>query len=161
MVHDLVNRPVDAGLDCSGDPGKTQQEFAKDCDINRLMDRVLKGQQEIPPDVRVGEYGDFSDVGTFQESMELLEYARGQFAALPARVRDRFDNDPMKLLEWVHDPKTTLEEANELGLLKDEARARLAKAAELEAQKAAAAAAQPAVVVPPGGVVVSTMKTTP
>lgn len=160
IVHDRFNPPGDPGLDCSGDPGHTMQEFRDEVDINRIMGRVLNGGQQLPPELRESMFGDFSEVGDFQEALQVLDRARWQFDSLPAAVRDRFKNDPGAFLAWVHDPGTTLDEANELGLLHEEARARqAAKKAELAAAEAAKQAQQPAVVVPAGGVVTSTLKT--
>lgn len=161
IVFDRFNPPGDPGIDCSDDPGYTQQEFKEEVDINRIMKKALLGA-EFPADVKVGSYGDFYDAPTFQQAMEIQSQAREQFEALPAQVRERFANDPAKFLAWVHDPKTTLEEANELGLLKEEASARLAaeeaaRAAQAvkDAQELGAYRSQ----AKPGGVVTETLKT--
>lgn len=126
VVHDRFNPPGDAGLDCSGDPGKTQQEFKDECDINRILGRMARGQ-EFPLE-KVGSYGDFSDVPTYQGALDLVRYAGEQFAQLPAKVRDRFKNDPAEMMAFVQDP-ANLREANELGLLKEEKAKALAEEA--------------------------------
>lgn len=97
----------------------TKQEFKNECDINRIMAKY-KVTGVLPEGMGVGRYGDFTGVEDFQHAQEILIQAETQFAALPSDVRDRFDNSPLRLLEFVADRKN-LEEAKKLGLLKDEA----------------------------------------
>lgn len=105
---------------------RTKQEFKNECDINRIMAKYLRTGVP-PPGVGIGRYGDFSSVGDFREAQECLVRAQGQFAALPAKVREKFRNDPGEFLKFVHDEKN-YDEALSLGLLKDEAVARKAAA---------------------------------
>lgn len=149
IVFDRFNPPGDDGIDCSGDPGKTQQEFRDEVDINRIMRRVIGGG-EFPPELRVGSFGDFSEVPDFRSSLDLIRHAEEQFQALPALVRDRFQNDAAKFLEWAHDPNTKLEEAEALGILRDDV------VAQLERDRVGG---KGAVTVPPGTVVTETLKT--
>lgn len=149
IVFDRFNPPGDDGIDCSGDPGRTQQEFKDEVDINRIMARVMGGG-EFPPEMKVASFGDFSEVPDFQKSLDLIMRAREQFAALPASVRDRFQNDPQKFLAWAHDPATTLDEAEQMGILREDVVARL------ERERVAG---KGAVTVPPGQVVTETLKT--
>lgn len=111
-------KPETPGLDCSNDPGKTQQNFKDECDINVLMARYEK--TGILPMSQKGEpaYLDVTGI-EFRTSMEILATARSAFAQLPAHLRARFDNDPAKLLDFVHDPDNR-DEAARLGLLKPE-----------------------------------------
>ena len=48
--------------------------------------------------------------------MRLVAEAQSVFEGLPADLRDRFGNDPARLLEFVHDPRH-LEESVSLGLI--------------------------------------------
>lgn len=95
----------------------TLQQFADDADINSLVRRFgITG--EIPVVSRQpAEYGDFSVVNDFQTAMEQLKRGQAAFDALPAKVRDEFDNDPARFWEFVQDPKS-VDKAVELGLLK-------------------------------------------
>lgn len=119
------------------EPSKTKQEFAEEADINRLMERyTLTG--EIPVGI-TGTYGDFSDAPDFMQAQEIVLRAQQQFAALPAKVRARFENDPAQFLAFVHD-EANYGELRELGLLSKEAEARAdAERAAAEAWVAAAA----------------------
>lgn len=144
-VHDRFNPPRVSGLYAGlsrkdvDKLDKTKQEFKQECDINYLMDRMVN-YGEMPRTLPVGRYGDFSEVGDYMEALQRVEDARVQFSELPAKVRDRFQNDPAKFLDWIH-TKGNLEEANELGLLSDEATKRIIAATAKKAEEAARAAA--------------------
>lgn len=135
VVHDRFNPPVVEGLVCG--EGKTHQEFKDECDINFIMSRALRSGV-FPPAVNVGRYGDFSEVGDYQEALETISRAKKQFAGLSSVVRERFDNDPGKFLAWLGSDKFNLDDAHEFGILSEEAQKRVADA---KAAKAAASAA--------------------
>lgn len=61
-------------------------------------------------------YGDFADGSDFQTHMDRIVSAQQQFDSLPAEIRDRFDNDPAELLDFVSD-ENNRDEAIELGLV--------------------------------------------
>jgi len=104
------------------DPGKYKalQSFKAECDINLIMDKVRKKQVHLQDLIRQdASYGDYSEAGDFMSAQKIIVHAKEQFAALPSRTRERFGNDPAKLLEFVHDDRN-LAEARSLGLLKPE-----------------------------------------
>lgn len=107
-------------VDCSGDVVLTKQEFARECDINAIMERFqVTGMQVDPGAVleREAFFGDFSaDFDFFGASNYLLESAR-LFDALPSKIRDRFGNDPFKLLVFMSDVANK-DEAVALGLVR-------------------------------------------
>jgi len=110
---------VGSVVDCSGDPGRTKQADAAACDINNILKRYEK-TGILPGMIRENpSYGDFSEAPDFQEALNLVRDAERQFGALDAPIRSRFDNDPAKFLEFVHNPSNIEEMAN-LGLLKPE-----------------------------------------
>lgn len=102
----------------SGGPGKTKQAAKDECDINQLMTRYQK-TGHLPPGMGVGRYGDFYTVDDFLSAQLVVKTAEIQFNSLPATVRERFNNEPSALLAFVANPEN-LEEARELGLLKEE-----------------------------------------
>lgn len=103
-------------VDCKGDLGFTVQADADDADINKVIARYNKSGQ-LPP-VRNGEpfYGDVSDIGDLQESLIRVQAADNLFMQYPAEVRERFDNNPVKMIEFLGDEKNR-KEAEELGLV--------------------------------------------
>lgn len=93
----------------------TIQADAEDLDINNIMARYLK--TGLVPSTRAqGFFGDASALPTFMEAQQVLIDAQMAFEALPAKVRDRFHNDPARFLEFLGD-KDNESEARALGLL--------------------------------------------
>lgn len=98
-------------------PSRTQVSFANDADINVLMQRfgVKDGALE-PAALDPRFYGDFSDVPDFRQALETTRTAQATFDTLPAKIKNRFANDPVRLWEFVND-QDNHEEAVTLGLL--------------------------------------------
>lgn len=104
----------DTGLHCR-DKTLAQQQFKDECDINILFARYLETGEM--PQVQQGlTYGNFEGIFDFQTAMNAVRTAEGLFTQLPARVKNRFANDPQKLLEFLADPENR-EEAEFLGLI--------------------------------------------
>jgi len=105
-----------AGIEFN-DPSLTQQQFANDADINTLVKRFGITDGAIPPAALDPQYfGDSSDVPEFRGALEATRTAQDRFEQLPAEIRNRFYNDPVKLWEFVNDEKN-VEESVKLGLL--------------------------------------------
>lgn len=112
------NPPV-VPAETSSAPSLTKQCFAADADINTIMDRYAKTGYMIDPSVnptRKPQFGDFSDVPTYQEAQQILIDAEEQFSALPSKIRERFENDPVNLLDFMSNP-ANYEEAVKLGIV--------------------------------------------
>lgn len=101
-------------LNCK-DKTLAQQQFKDECDINVLMGRYLE-TGEMPQLDSALSYGDFTGVYDFQTAMNAVRTAQGLFEQMPARIKNRFANDPQRLLEFLNDPEN-LEEAQFLGLI--------------------------------------------
>lgn len=116
--RDRTRQQVD--LSMGQDPtrsGRTKQEFADECDINKIVKLaestgILAHQSLNPP-----TYGDFTSGESYQSAMNQLIEADQAFAELPSRTRERFGNDPKRLIEFLQDPESR-EEAVKLGLVK-------------------------------------------
>lgn len=78
-------------------------------DINRLV------KSFTPPDPRQLQFFDTTELPDFREMQDTIVRVHDQFAALPSRLRERFNNDPTDLVEWLADPENQ-DEAVELGL---------------------------------------------
>lgn len=95
--------------------GRTKQSFKEECDINNLMAKYLRTgrmehvNQALPRFECVSGHD-------FQSAQNLIANAASMFEDIPSTIRARFDNDPGKLLDWVHDPKNA-QEATALGFL--------------------------------------------
>lgn len=83
----------------------TKQEFSAECDINNVMKRYQKSGVIEHRSSYEGRYGDFLDAPDYQTAANAIIAADEMFASLPSTVRREFDNDPVRFLEFVHDPK--------------------------------------------------------
>lgn len=118
----LVNprRATEFDLDHRNDVGDfeptlTKQADAEAADINNIMARFER-TGSLPDMIRSEpQYGDFSDVGSYQEALNIVQFAGEQFRALDAKIRARFENDPAKFLEFCNNPQNA-QEMIDLGL---------------------------------------------
>lgn len=96
-------------------PSRTQQQFLKDCDINVILQRYMRHgvDPRLPSE---GMFADFSNLPDLQEAMNTVIEAETAFAGLPSKVRREFDNDPVKLLNFLQDPGNR-DRAIEIGLI--------------------------------------------
>jgi phage internal scaffolding protein len=101
------------GVECL-DESLAVQSAAIDADINTIVRRFgITG--ELPQDVRVPLLDDFDQVFDFQSAQNALVAARESFMQMPADVRDRFQNDPHRFVEFCSNP-ANLPEMRKLGL---------------------------------------------
>lgn len=102
------------GLLCK-DKTLAQQQFKDQCDINVLFARYLETGEM--PQIQEGlSYGNFEGIFDFQTAMNAVRTAEGLFSQFPARIKNRFDNDPQKMLEFLSRDENR-EEAEFLGLI--------------------------------------------
>ncbi|WNK13757.1 MAG: internal scaffolding protein [Microvirus sp.] len=114
IVRDETTRIKDPGIDFTDDPGKTDHSQAKECDVNVIVARMIK--TGVSPAERGNPvYGDYSDVPSYQEALNIVHNAEEQFRHLDAVTRARFSNDPSAFLQFVGDARNT-EEMVKLGL---------------------------------------------
>lgn len=114
QVNPVSNRPH--SIDFSNEPIMTKQSSQQECDINYILKNFRKTGQLAHLNPTIGTYGDFDNATSYLEAQTMLIEADAAFLALPAEIRDRMNNDPAELLEFLHDPEN-YEEAVELGLL--------------------------------------------
>lgn len=98
-----------------GGPDMAKQEFKDECDINLIVPKaastgIINHLSKTPP-----TYGDFTGSLDYQEALNHIIAADDSFQELPANVRDRMNNDPGKLLDFLADEENN-EEAYKLGL---------------------------------------------
>lgn len=99
----------------TGWTGKVIQSSKEECDINNIMKKFERTGQ-LPDMIKTNpKYGDFSEPLSYQEAQNIVIHANEQFAALSAKVRERFSNNPQKFLEFCHDPENA-QEMVKLGL---------------------------------------------
>lgn len=95
-------------------PSMTSQAPAEDVDINKIVARIQKGQTVLASN---GEpfYGDVSDITGLQDALIKVQEANDLFMQYPAELREKFDNDPVKMVEFLENPEN-LDKAIEMGL---------------------------------------------
>lgn len=114
--YDVDAASVETGLVCA-DPSMAQQQFRDECDINVILERFnVTGQLPVVP--LNPEFGDFTGVYDYQSALNAVMAAEESFDALPARVRERFGNDPAAFVDFCLD-ESNREEIRQLGLLLD------------------------------------------
>lgn len=98
-------------------PSLTRQEFAEECDINTIMARYEDGGAISHVNRAEPIFLDTTLYPDLQGSLDAFKIATAQFAALPAKVRKEFDNDPEKFVQAATDPEY-LDRFREWGLAK-------------------------------------------
>ena len=89
-------------------PSQTLQSFKDDADINCIIARFENTGVLVDPTVpvsRVPQFGDYSNMPSYQEAQNVLVAANNAFSSLPSKVRERFGNDPAAYFEFVQSLK--------------------------------------------------------
>lgn len=76
----------DPGLDCSGDPGLTDQAPAKDADINNIVATYYK-TGILPGRDGPQVFADVSDAPTYQDALQTVINAENAFMTLDGKTR--------------------------------------------------------------------------
>lgn len=93
----------------------TQQQFKEECDVNNILSKYRRTGMVSHLAKHQGNFGDFSSVEEYQVSLDKLMTAQRSFESLPSEIRNRFENDPAKLIQFLDD-KENDQEAISLGL---------------------------------------------
>lgn len=115
----MVNRPRVQKIFTK--PSKTQQSFKDECDLGKTIRKFARsadGRLSLAKAYGFAEglvFDDHSSVPSLQSAYDIVSQANSSFEALPAILRKRFDNDPIRFVEFVNDPKN-LDACRELGL---------------------------------------------
>jgi len=112
----------------TGTEGGAKQSFKDECDINTIVEKFGLGY-ELPENIRLPQYGDFTNITDFHTAMNATARAREAFEQLPAEIRSKFNNDPGAYIDFCLNPENR-EDLKKMGLLSQEAIERDQKAAE-------------------------------
>jgi phage internal scaffolding protein len=97
----------------------TNQSDMDGTDINVIMAKYEKTglvTDLLTGGIRKPVYGDFTGIGNYHDLRIRLARANELFDALPASTRNKFDNDPQNLLDFIADTKNA-REMLDLGLI--------------------------------------------
>lgn len=89
-------------------PSQTLQSFKDDADINCIIARYENTGVLVDPTVpvsRIPNFGDFSDLPTYQEAQNVIIAATNAFDTLSSKIRERFNNDPAAYFDFVRSLK--------------------------------------------------------
>lgn len=95
---------------------RTRQEFKDQCDINKIINRHMMTGEITHINQRVPRYADTSKVPDYLNAMIIVKQAEMLFNSLPAVIRERFKNQPDRMVEFCQDDKN-YDEAVKLGLI--------------------------------------------
>lgn len=93
----------------------TVQSPTEEVDINKIMARISKGQTVLTSQ-GTPFYGDVSDFDGLQDALIKVQDAEDLFMQYPADLREKFDNDPSLLVDFLAD-EANRSEAEALGLI--------------------------------------------
>ena len=99
----------------NNEPSMTDQSQADDCDVNLVMNRVLKTRDESILKRKQGFYAEVSEFRDLGTHLMQVQEAQEAFMALPAELRRKFNNNPVEMIEFLDDP-SKIEESITLGL---------------------------------------------
>lgn len=99
-------------------PSRTVQSDREGTDLKILLEKYVETGEIPTVQLPVGEPldGDFTGLPDFQEMQNMLIDIQEQFDALPSKVREKFANDPMAMVQFLQD-ENNIEEAVKLGLM--------------------------------------------
>lgn len=102
-----------SGVKCE-DPSLAVQDW-KHTDINEIVKNFgVTGQVPqipVPPQLDM-----FVEPMDYRECLDAIRAADGMFASFPADVRSKFENDPAKFLDYMHEPGHE-DELRKMGLM--------------------------------------------
>lgn len=108
---DLVSR--ETGIECP-EPTLAQQQFKEECDINEIVRRFgLTGN--VPTTAVQPMVGDFEGITDYHSALNVVIAANENFYRLPASVREKFNHEPQKFVDFCIDP-ANIEAVREMGL---------------------------------------------
>jgi phage internal scaffolding protein len=97
--YDVDEASNESGISCP-EPTLAQQHCKDECDINYIVERFGVTGQLPPQTGPMPTYGDFTGIGDYRDALEAVRAADDAFMALPAKVREKFDNDPALFVDF-------------------------------------------------------------
>lgn len=100
-------------------PGRTKQSFKDEVDINKIIKKHARTGMITHVNKKQPFYGDVSSIGSYQESLEIVRNAEELFGNMSAEIRNRFNNEPQEMIDFLANPANK-EEAIKLGMILEE-----------------------------------------
>lgn len=103
-------------LTVTGDENKVDQSQKDNTDLSKILEPSRKAELLRHTVKFEGEYDDIPAI-EYQDALAIQAKADQMFEALPRHVKNKFENNPHKFLEFVNNPGN-VEEMKTLGLMK-------------------------------------------
>lgn len=108
--------PARPRVDCSKDVRLTKQADRDEADVHKIIAKYEKTGMISALNKAEPFYGDVSGYSGLQDAFIKVQEATDLFMDMSAEIRERFDNDPIKMVEFLENPDN-LEEAISLGMV--------------------------------------------
>jgi SHS2 domain-containing protein len=82
----------------------TQQHFAHGADVRNIISQYDRTGLIANVARGVAQYGDYSEINEYRESLDLINNANDMFQQLPAEIREIFKNDAGDFFEFATNP---------------------------------------------------------
>ena len=106
---------IETTVDCSNSPSLTKQSFSEQADINSIVAKFERTGM-IENKLTTPYYGDVSEIKNYHEALNTVREAQELFMTMDASVRNTFENDPQKLIDFLDD-ENNYDKAVELGIV--------------------------------------------
>jgi len=97
------------------EPSKTDQQWKKSCDVNEIVTKYKRTGQLSHVRSQQPVYQDVSEIPDLLTSLTQVQKAKDAFLTVPAELRKKLDNDPVKFIEYLNEPSNN-DEAIKYGL---------------------------------------------
>lgn len=97
------------------EPGLTKQAFMPECDINNIIKKFEKTGMVNHLNEKQPFYGDVSNIASYADAINIVQEAEDLFMKMSPGIREKFNNDPEKMIAFLNDPKN-IDEAIKLGM---------------------------------------------
>lgn len=95
-------------------PSFTDETFKDECDISLMIEKYRVNR--IPPRTVNVSYGNSPTAEDYENAKFVLAECKSNFECLPSDIRDEFDNDISKYLNYISD-ETNIKDCYERGLV--------------------------------------------
>ena len=95
----------------------TQQSHAAAADVRNIIKQYDRTGLIANVNKGIAQYGDYSEINEYQESLNMVIEANANFAELPSHIREQFNNNAGIFFEFATNPKNS-EKMVEMGLAK-------------------------------------------
>lgn len=98
------------------EPVLTEQHHKDDCDINSIMSKFASNPSAIFADPSAFNYSDVSEHVDYHSALNFVRRIDDMFIQIPADIREKFDNDPEKFVDFMND-ENNISALQDMGIL--------------------------------------------